>query len=448
MSDRSGRLNYTPRGSALDAFYAKDSEVLLSGPAGTGKSRAILEKVFLMAEELYPGMRALLVRKTRASLTETGLFTWENFVLPPHHVCHPNAGGAHRSHRQSYRFPNGSEVVVGGMDKPAKIMSSEYDVIYPQEAIELEEEDWEALTTRLRNGRVPYQQIIGDTNPSYPLHWLKQRCDTGQCRLIETRHEDNPVLYDGRGWTPFGVEYLSKLDALTGPRKLRLRHGRWVQAEGVVFEGWDAAVHIIDPFPIPSDWPRYLSLDFGYTNPFVAQWWAKDPDGRLYLYREIYRTRTLVEDNAREMMRRMGCVWNEGDKRWEWPAGSEPKPARVVCDHDAEDRATFERHTGLKTTPAPKAVKDGIEEVSERMKVREDGKPRLFIMRGALVARDAHLMEAKKPTCTAEEIDGYVWADGKTKDVPVKEDDHGCDCMRYLCKHLARSSTVFAPGLG
>jgi phage terminase large subunit len=108
----------------------------------------------------------------------------------------PSVHGPQRSHRQVYHFPNGSEVVVGGMDKPQKIMSSEYDFIYPQEAIELNEEDWESLTTRLRNGRVPYQQIVADTNPSHPRHWLKLRCDAGRCRLINTTHEDNPVLYD------------------------------------------------------------------------------------------------------------------------------------------------------------------------------------------------------------------------------------------------------------
>ena len=30
------------------------------------------------------------------------------------------------------------------------------------------------------------------------------------------------------------------------------------------------------------------------------------------------------------------------------------------------------------------------------------------------------------------QIPGYVWADKKTKEQPVKEDDHGCDPMRYV----------------
>jgi phage terminase large subunit len=115
------------------------------------------------------------------------------------------------------------------MDKSTKIMSSEYDMIYVQEATELTEEDWESLTTRLRNGIMPYQQLMADCNPSHPQHWLKLRCDRGATLLLESRHEDNPSI------TP---AYIAKLDALTGVMKLRLRYGRWAAAEGMVYESW------------------------------------------------------------------------------------------------------------------------------------------------------------------------------------------------------------------
>jgi phage terminase large subunit len=194
-------------------------------------------------------------------------------------------------------------LVLGGLDKASRIMSTDYDLVFVQEAIELEENDWEALTTRLRHGVLPFQQIIADTNPDRPMHWLRRRCDRGQLLLLESRHQDNPELWDGPAqcWTARGAQYIAKLDALTGPRKDRLRFGRWVQAEGAVYEGWDRRLHVIDRFAIPADWPRYWSVDFGYTNPFVCQWWAQDPDGRLYRYRELYCSQRLVEDHARRM---------------------------------------------------------------------------------------------------------------------------------------------------
>ena len=62
-----------------------------------------------------------------------------------------------------------------------------------------------------------------------------------------------------------------------------------------------------------------------------------------------------------------------------------------------------------------------------------DDKPRLFLLKGALVERDGSLTEAHKPTCTEQEIPGYVWQttpEGRPdKEEPLKLNDHGADCF-------------------
>lgn len=408
-------LDYQPRGVARELFRRRDPEVVLSGPAGTGKSRGVLEKVHACAEK-YPGSRHLMVRKTRASLTSTGLITFEKNVLPP---------GAAEINYQQARYPNESVIVFGGMDKSSKIMSSEYDTIYVQEATELTEGDWEDLTTRLRWGRMPYQQMLADCNPGPPSHWLKRRANDGRTLMLESRHEDNPTLWTGSEWTGRGKDYLAKLDALSGARQKRLRHGIWAAAEGMVYDRYDPAVHLIPRFDVPAEWPRVWSIDFGFTNPFVWQVWAMDPDGRLYRILEIYKTQTLVEDHA--LMIRRVCKEHK-----------EPRPVVVICDHDAEDRATLERHLGHiigPTQPAFKSISPGIQAVQRRLRKAEDGKPRLMLLRDSLVERDAALDDIRRPCCTEEEIEGYVWPQagaGRTTDLPpVKKDDHGMDGMRY-----------------
>jgi hypothetical protein len=124
-------------------------------------------------------------------------------------------------------------------------------------------------------------------------------------------------------------------------------------------------------------------VDFGFTHPFVWQAWCEDPDGRLYRYREIYRTQRLEEDHAREILRL---------------TVGESKPRAVVCDHDAEDRAKLERHPNLNRIGANKAVSPGIQAVASRLRVALDGRPRLFLVKGALLERDPALVEAKLPT--------------------------------------------------
>ncbi len=408
-----------------DAVVSRDPQVLLAGPAGTGKSLAWLSKVFYNAQR-YPGSRQLICRKTRSSLTETALVSFERDIIGPGSELALPANL--RRVRQAYHHPNGSEVIIAGLDKPEKVLSSEYDFIYVQEATELELEEWETLISRLRSNVMPYQQIAADCNPTFPHHWLYKRYQSGNLRLIPTTHKDNPRYYakDAAGkwdWTPEGQAYLDKLRLLTGFRRKRFLEGVWAAAEGLVYEAFGPHNLLPRGWTPPREWTRYHSIDFGFVNPLVYQFFAEDGDGRLYLYREIYRTGMLVEDLGK-------LIRQETEGR----NPAEPSPAAVVGDHDAEDRATFERHSGLRVIPADKGKTDGIQDVAKRLEPQADGKPRLYIAQGANVRPDIALGNAGKPISTEEEFAGYVWhPDGK--DEPVKENDHGMDALRYLVRH-------------
>lgn len=405
------------RGAVSSLFRSTAREVLLSGPAGTGKSLGCLHKLHRAAHQ-HPGMRGLILRKTRASLQQTALVTYEKQVMQDGDRV------PFYTPRGAYRYPNGSEVVIGGLDKDTKIMSAEYDLIYIQEATEIAIGDWEAALTRLRNNVMPYQQLIADCNPSAPTHWLKHRADSGLTQMYYSVHEDNPWLWDGNNWTAEGQSYLGTLDSLTGVRHERLRLGRWAAAEGLIYESWEPAVHIVDSAPIPPEWPRYLAIDFGYKNPFVCQWWAQSPDDELYLYRELVAAEQLVEDLAREVV---------------VLSADEPRPRTVICDHDAEDRATFERHSGMATEAAYKAVPQGVQEVQLRLRPRGNGRRGMYVLRDALVRRDPKLDAQHKPQGFAEEVDGYVWeqtTNRAPKEEPLKRDDHSMDAARYLAAYF------------
>ena len=62
------------RGAALELANSREKEVLISGAAGTGKSRAVLEKINLICL-ITPGTKALILRRTARSLATSALRT-------------------------------------------------------------------------------------------------------------------------------------------------------------------------------------------------------------------------------------------------------------------------------------------------------------------------------------------------------------------------------------
>jgi hypothetical protein len=431
---------FTARGANLEALKSKAPRVLLAGPAGTGKTRLWLEKAHQLCLRT-PGVKCLIMRQTMVSLTASGVQTYKNDVAAEALADGTvTFFGGSLLKPPAFNYSNGSSISLGGLDKPMKVMSTEYDWIYIIEATEVDMEALDMLTTRLRNGRLNgWHQLALDCNPDSPTHPLKLECEAGRMVMLHSRHEDNPRFFNADGtMTPAGKEYMATLDALSGVRYLRLRQGIWAAAEGVIYEEFDPGIHIVEPFGIPAHWRRAWTIDFGFVNPFVWQDWAITPDDQLVLVREIYRTQTLVEDHARVIRSIIGLgpidpltgrqLPYEGEPVTGWDA---TRPYIIVCDHDAEDRATFERHMGWPTRPASKNVSDGIQATAARFRMDGRGKPRMVFFKGATVARDQLLLDAKKPASTLEEIPGYVWHD-KGKDEPLKENDHGADALRYI----------------
>jgi hypothetical protein len=67
----------------------------------------------------------------------------------------------------------------------------------------------------------------------------------------------------------------------------------------------------VQPFTIPSTWKVWKAMDWGYAAPYAVYWFAMDPDGVVYLWRELYGagekegtgTRETAADVARKIKR-------------------------------------------------------------------------------------------------------------------------------------------------
>ena len=85
--------------------------------------------------------------------------------------------------------------MLGGLWPPTqatKVTHSEWDIVCVIAANELTEGDWESLIPLCRNGSLPVNQLIGVCRPQSDEHWILQRAERGQLRLIKGEHEDNP----------------------------------------------------------------------------------------------------------------------------------------------------------------------------------------------------------------------------------------------------------------
>lgn len=428
------KIGYIGYGAARELWRYKGPEVILEGPYQTGKTIACLQKLNALLAK-YPRSRALMVRRTYASLVGSAVISYEQKVLPyppDHPKCAVEKLG--KSKPELYTYPNGSTITLGGLDNPDKFLSAEFDFIYINQAEELLLDHYEKLVGRVtgRAGNAPYPQMIADCNPDIPMHWILQRDRLKRFKML---HRDNPTLYDQETGeiTELGKQSMEALNALTGVRRKRGLEGLWVGVEGMVYEGWDRNVHLIDHFEIPKSWRRIRVIDFGFVNPFVCQWWAIDGDLRMYLYREIYMSQRTVATHA-PLIKRLS-------------AGEEYEA--TITDHDAEDRATL-KENGIETVAADKRVTVGIEKVQERLVTQKNGKPRLFILRDSLVEKDMSMELKFKPTCTADEFPAYAWQqapDGKpAKEEPVKVDDHGVDATRYGVMWLDGLGRYAPPG--
>ena len=408
---------FRPKGAAAMLFRCKDPEVLLEGPAGTGKTRALLEYVNYLCEE-HPGIRVLIFRKTRTSMNESVLVTWEEKVLWENHPA--KVGDAHRNNRQHYRYPNGSHVVIGGMDNSDRIMSTEYDVAACFEATEVTLEDWEKVLSRLRNNILPWQQGVCDCNPGSQFHWLNQRANQGLMTRLLSRHEDNPTVTK---------EYLAKLNRLTGARYERLLKGRWVTEEGLVYEEYDPTIQLIDKPEGERKW-HFGAIDWGYRAPGVFQLWGVDGEQNMYRLLEVYRTQKDYDWWAEQIV--------EVHKEYNMAAitcdPAEPRSIDMLNDRLG---ATRGRDTQRLARKADNDIMAGLDMVRWAMQPRGKKPPRLRLVKNALrLGRDQNLTEKMAPCCTEEEFPGYVWlkqADGKAiKEMPDPAcPDHGLDALRY-----------------
>lgn len=387
---------YTPVGGCLEFYGADEPEVLAVGPAGTGKTLAACWKLHDIARGV-PGVRLLMARKVLEDLKTGALATYVNHVKPE--LDGVVTFGGNRFYPGEFRYPNGSVMHVVGMDKPGKVMSAEYDVIFVNEATEIDEVTWQALKSRLRNGVLGYQQLMADCNPAGPRHWLNVRCNAGHTRRIQTTHRDNPAYWDGADWTPMGRTYvLDTLGSLTGVQRKRLLDGVWAAAEGIVYPEFVPEMILRRSAEELASWQRVMGADIGSRNPTCIGRVFIRGDGFMHIGSEVYR-RDMTSTDILTTLRR------EAD---------EHDPDTLYMDPSAKGYIDDMQRDGYPAVAADNDILEGIQRVKG-------------VLAGGF---------SIDPSCVniIDEFGLYAYPDNPRieTDKPVKDNDHGMDMLRYV----------------
>ena len=286
------------------AFLKSEAaETLFGGAAGGGKSYAQLVDALVFAMR-YPGSRQLILRRTLRELERSLILVSEQL--------YPQAVGKFVRSDAVWRLVNGSMIEFGHCQYDSDVtryQSAEYDVIRFDELTHFSLYQYTYLLSRVRGANGYPKQVKSTTNPGGIGHdWVKKR-------FIDAMPPDTLTAFDGgsRIFLPakvtdnvflmqFDPKYRKRLENLPARERKALLEGDWDLQEGRYFSEFTRDIHVVKAFEIPAHWKRWLTVDYG-LDMFAALWIAQAPDGRSYVYREVYQSGLILSEAAEQIER-------------------------------------------------------------------------------------------------------------------------------------------------
>jgi phage terminase large subunit len=273
---------------------ARARVVAYGGARGGGKSWALRTKAILLCLR-YPGIRILMIRRSYPEIRD-------NHILPMRQLT--QGAAVYKDGDKSLWWPNKSRIRFGYCDAEADVLQyqgQEYDVILIDEATQLTESQFQALTACVRGVNAFPKRIYLTCNPGGVGHgWVKRLFLDRDYRPGEEARDYLFVpakIYDNEVLMKSQPGYLKSLQALPEDMRRAWLEGDWDIYSGQYFTEFRRDLHVIEPFAIPSHWKRYAAMDYG-LDMLAALWAALSPDGGMVIYREVYESGLIVSAAA------------------------------------------------------------------------------------------------------------------------------------------------------
>lgn len=292
--------------------------------------------------------------------------------------------------------------VVGANDERAstKIQGSTFLGALVDEVTILPESVWNMLLSRLSP---PGARLFGTTNPDSPYHWLKtgfiDRKEDLDLKHWDFTFEDNPSL---------SPKYIDSLkNEYTGLWYQRYIEGKWVLAEGAVYDFFNERENVVHEIPGMAE-EYIVGVDYGTTNPcsFVLIGRSTQTQPNMWVEKEYYY------DSAKALRQKPDSEY-------------------------AEDLARFINGYNVK------AIYIDPSAVSLRVELRRIGISNIYeanndVLNGIRYVYDLFKNGTIKISSCCKnlisEMGTYVWdqkAAQKGIEKPLKVSDHALDALRY-----------------
>lgn len=376
-----------------EAFMESDARInIFEGPVRAGKSFVSLLRWIDFCAHGPPGPLIICGRTDKTIK--------RNIITPLQELV--GSAVVYKAGKGEVQLYNRTMYVVGANDDraEAKIRGSQFSGALIDEATLLPESFFKMLLSRLS---VDGAKLFASTNPDSPYHWLKKdfmdRKAILDLKIFSFDIRDNPSLSE---------KYIKDLsNEYQGLWHKRYIEGKWVLADGAVYDFFDEDIHTIPMSLSPASY-YVMGVDYGTTNPcvFVLIGYNAGAYPNIWLEKEYYY------DSKKEL--RQKSDYEYAKDMIEFMDGYYVK--RIYIDPSA---------ASLKQ----ELIRNGVTQLADAVNDVIPG----IRFQGQLLTNGTYKICAQ---CTEaiKEYSNYLWdskASERGFDAPIKKFDHSLDAQRY-----------------
>ena len=221
--------------------------ICLKGGTRSGKTYAVMQLMDYVARKSKTQRLISVVSETMPHLKKGAIRDYKN-ILQNEQVF--NASAWHDTDKV-YTYAN-SQLEFFSADTPAKVHGPARDILYINEAINVEWEVYRQLAVRTT------EKIILDYNPAWEFWVDSKLAQRANVKIINSTYKDNDMLSAGQ------IEEIES-NRLTDPDWWKVYGlGETGSKQGLVVQNWD----IVEDLPPRDEWKKHwIGIDYGWGAP-------------------------------------------------------------------------------------------------------------------------------------------------------------------------------------